>query len=138
MNTYAHAVEMINREYNSPVRQSRVKDVLSQLRLCNKLGENQDEGEALAKVYKTIIKLSPQVPISHRGNAHRIEFLRNAVVGYEWATEPLSRIGSQELLFQELYGELEAAFQLSKEAKIAAMRDSMGTRRNQTDKMSLR
>ena len=101
--------------------------------MCNKLGENQDEGEALAKVYKIIIKLSPQVPISQRGNAHRIEFLRNAVVGYVWATEPLSRIASQGLSFQQLYGELEAALQLSKEAKIAAMRDRMESRRSQAD-----
>ena len=55
-----------------------------------------------------MINFSPQVPISHRGNAHRIEFLRNAVVGYEWATEPLSRIAPQGLPFQELYGELAA------------------------------
>ena len=40
LSTREHAVELINQEYNSPVRQNRVKNVLSQLRLCNKLGEN--------------------------------------------------------------------------------------------------
>ena len=84
-------------------------------------------------MYKTIIELSPQVPVSHRGNAHMIQFLGNAVVEYEWAAEPLSTIASQGLPFQQLYGELEAAFRLSKEAKIATMRDSMGTSSNQTD-----
>ena len=69
-NTYTHAVELINQEYNSPVRQSRVKNVLIQLWFCNKMGENQDEGEALAKVFKAVINLSAQVPVSHRGNEH--------------------------------------------------------------------
>ena len=56
VNTYAIAVELINQEYNYPVRQNTVKNILSQLRLCNKLGENQDEDEALAKVYRVYIK----------------------------------------------------------------------------------
>ena len=130
---YAHSAELMNQKYNCPVRQSRVKNVLSQMRLCNKLGEIQDEAETLAKGHKTINKLSPQVPVSHRGNKDRIQFLRNAVLGYEWTAEPLSRIESQDLLFQQLYSEIEATVQLSKEGKIASMRDSMGPTRNQTD-----
>ena len=83
-------------------------------------------------MYRIIIKISLKVPVSNRGNAHRIEFLKNSVFGNEWPTEPLSRIASQGLLFKQLYGELEAALQHSKE-KIGAIRDSMGPRMNQTD-----
>ena len=50
MNTYTHAVELVIQEYKSAVRKYRVKNVLSRLRICKKLEENQDEGEALAKV----------------------------------------------------------------------------------------
>ena len=105
-NTYNQAIDLIRQEYNSVVRQNRVKNVLNQLRLQEKLGDNQDEREAPAKLYKIITKLSLQVPPSHRGNAHKIQFLRNAVVGCEWATEPLSRIATHNLSFQQLYGEL--------------------------------
>ncbi len=123
--TFNHAVELIEQEYNSSVRPNRVKNVLNTLRLQGKLGENQEEGEALAKVYKIISKLAQQVPNSHRGNAHKIEFLRNAVVKCDWATEPLSRIATHNLSFQQLYGELEAAHQLDKEAKLAVLRDKL-------------
>ena len=81
MNTYTHAVELVIQKYKSAVRNYRVKNVLSRLRTCKKLEENQDECEALAKVYKTIIKLYPQVPVSQCGNAHMIEFLRKTIVG---------------------------------------------------------
>ena len=75
VNGYRHAVEPISSEYNSVVRQNRVKNILAPLRLRENLGENGDEGEALANVYKIITELSPKVPASHRGDAHKIEFL---------------------------------------------------------------
>lgn len=62
-----------------------------------------------------------------------MKVLRNFEVGFESATEPLSRIASPGLSFHELYGELEAVLKLNKEAKLAAMRDSMRSRRNQAD-----
>ena len=71
-----------------------------------------------------ITKLSRQGPASHRGDAHKVEFLRNAVVGSGWSHEPLSRVATHGLSFQQLYGELEAALQLQKEAKQAMLRDA--------------
>lgn len=107
VNTFNRAVELIGNGYNSIARQNRVKNVLNQLRLQDRVDEGRDEGEALAKVCKIIIKLSPQVPASHLGYAHKIEFLRNAFVGREWATEPLSRIATHNLSFEPLYGNLK-------------------------------
>lgn len=121
--TYEQAVGMIEAEYNSPVRQSRVKNYLNSLRMHDFIGDKTDSAAALAKVYRTILKLSRQVPTSHKGDAHRIEFLRCAVVGYDWSREPLSRVATCGLSFQQLYGELEAAVQLEKESKIAKLRD---------------
>lgn len=54
----------------------------------------------LDKVYKLILKLSRQVPNSHRGGEHRIEFLRHAVIGYEWSREPLSCVTTHGISFQ--------------------------------------
>ena len=84
--TFQQAIELIGNEYDSIVRQNRVKKVLHQLGQNAKLGESREEGEALAKVYKIIAKLSSQVPTSHHGSAHEVEFLQNAVVGCERAT----------------------------------------------------
>lgn len=109
---YAHsfqqAVEMINREYSSPVRQTRLKNYFNTLRVSEFVKGGLETSSASAKVYKLINKLSRQVPALHRGDAHKIEFLRNAAVGYSWSREPLSRVATHHISFQMLYGELEA------------------------------
>ena len=110
-------------EYNSPVRKDRCKNYLSYLRLAKFVNEGLELSAALEKTYKVIMKLAPQVPLSHRGETHKVEFLRNAAVGYDWATEPLSRIATHNLTFQGLYGELDSALHLDKEGKIARVRD---------------
>lgn len=121
--TFQQAVEMIDQEYNSIVRQTRVKNYLNNLRVSDFEANGDEISVALMKVYKAILKLSRQVPVSHRGDAHRIEFLRRSVVGYNWSHEPLSRVATHNLSFQQVYGELEAALQLDKEARIALLRD---------------
>ncbi len=106
-----------------------MKNYLSGIRLNGFLKEELDESSSLEKVYKLIMKLSAQVPQSLRGNVHKIEFLINATVRCTWATEPLSRIATHWLTFQQLYGEIEAALHLEKEAKLAVMRDNVGPSR---------
>ncbi|GAB0496835.1 hypothetical protein MMPV_008156 [Pyropia vietnamensis] len=117
--SFTQAVDMISTEYNSIVRQNRVKNYLSSYRMSSLTRDGVSEAAALEQTYKTITKLAPQVPRSHQGDAHKVEFLRNAVVGSPWATEPLSRIATHGLTFQQLYGELEAALHLHKEARLA-------------------
>lgn len=123
---FSQAVTMLQDEYNSAVRQDRCKNYLSSLRLAKFADEGLELSSALEKTYKVITKLSPQVPQSHRGEAHKVEFLRKAVVGYEWATEPLSRIATHKLTFQNLYSELESALHLAKEGQLARMGDRIG------------
>ena len=55
------------------------------------------------------------------------------MVGCEWATEPLSRIATHILSFPQLYRELEAAHELSKEVKMAVLRDKIGPRQQRTE-----
>eukprot|EP00171_Calliarthron_tuberculosum_P003360 IDg3360t1 len=76
------------------------KDVLEHASPEKFVGDGADELSALEKVYKLITNISPQVPQSHRGEAHKIEFLRNSTVG-----------------------ELEAALHLEREARVAVLRD---------------
>lgn len=82
---------------------------------------------ALEKVYKVITKVSRQTPKAHRGDAHKVEFLSSAVAGYDWATEPLGRVATKRLTFQQLYGEIESQLELSKEAEVAKLKDETFT-----------
>lgn len=118
--SYSGAVELLEKEYNSVVRQTRVKNHLNGLRLSQFINDETDVASALAKVYRRILTMSRQVPMTHRGDAHKIEFMRRAVVGYSWAKEPLSRVATAGLKFQQLYAELEIAVQLERESNAAA------------------
>lgn len=100
------AVEMVDKAYNSIVRQTRVKNYLNGLRVSNLMDVRTNAADALSKVYKVILKISRQVPATHRGDAHRAELLRRVVIGQTWVREPLSRMATNGLSFQELYGEL--------------------------------
>ena len=48
-------------------------------------------------------------------------------------TEPLRRITTHNLSFQQIYGELEAAHQLSKDARLAIVRDNIKSGKDQSD-----
>ena len=119
---------MIEREYNSVVRQNKVKNFLKSLRMSKYVSEGMDIAVALEKVYKLILKLARQVPLAHRGDAHKVEYLSSAVAGYVWATEPLARVATSGLNFQQLYGELESQLQLSREAEMARLKDEIFSR----------
>jgi len=107
--SFTHAVDQVSAEYNSIAPQNRVKNYLKSYRMRTLMAEGMTETAALEQTYKTITKLAPQVPLSYQGDEHKVELLRKAVIGSPWATEPLSRIATNQLTFQQLYGELEAA-----------------------------
>lgn len=102
-NTYSEAFKLLEGKFNSVVRQTRVKNHLSNLRVRSYESEDTDTAAALYTVYKRILTLSRQVVESHGRDVHKIEFLREAVVGYDWSREPLSRIATASLTFQQLY-----------------------------------
>ena len=122
---------MTQREYNSAVRQSRVKKYLNQLRLNTFEAEGMEESPALAKLYCMVTNISPGAPSSHRGDAHNPEFLCIAVLGLTWSREPFIRVATHNLSIQQLYGALEAALQVEKETKNAALIDFMKRSRSQ-------
>lgn len=68
--------------------------------------------------------MSRKVPLTHKGDAHKIEFLRTAVVGHSWAKEPLRRVATAGLKFQQLYSELEIEVQLERESNAASSSSS--------------
>lgn len=53
----------------------------SSLRVSDFVASCLEVSVTLVKVYNLIIQQSRQVPVSHLGEEHRIEFLRRAVIG---------------------------------------------------------
>jgi len=121
--SFSEAVHRLQTEYNSPVRQNAVKTELASLRVSNFVAAGQSEQTALANVYTVITKLAPQLSPSHRGDAHKIDFLRGAVIGMEWALGPMGRIAADALSFQHLYNQLIASLQLYEETRVANAKD---------------
>lgn len=67
---FQQAVDMIESEYNSPVRQARVKHYLNSLKITTFVNQCQSLDVSLAKVYRLITRMSRRCPKSHRGDAH--------------------------------------------------------------------
>lgn len=65
--SFLQAIQMLEREYNSPARQNRVENYLNSLRVTTFVAQRIEISEALAKVYTSMIKLSRQAPRSHQG-----------------------------------------------------------------------
>lgn len=110
--TYQQIVHQINDEYNTSVCHIRVKNYLNSLRVSTFVDKVFHTFAALAKAYKTILNLSLQCPISHRGDAHKIVFLKQAMVGLNWSLKRLQRVASQQLTFQKLCAKPEAVLLL--------------------------
>lgn len=110
----------MEREYNSVVKQTRVKYQFCALRLDNYKKNSADTIGALEMFSERILNLSRQVPVSHRGEAQKIEFLRGAVIGHLWAKELLSRVVTAGISFQQFFAELEITVQLEPESAATA------------------
>lgn len=80
------------------------------------MSDSMDRTAALERFYKIITKLSRKTPAAHRGWANKVGYSSPAVAGYHRAMDPLVRVLNYELKVQKLYGELEAQFQLKREA----------------------
>eukprot|EP00171_Calliarthron_tuberculosum_P002786 IDg2786t1 len=100
VNNFTEAVRMIDNEYNSIVRQNRVKNHLAGLRLSRYRSEGHDD---LASLEKSSCETPPWA----------VPGLRNLLVASLHTG----------LSFQQLYGELEAALHLAREANLANLRD---------------
>lgn len=66
---------------------------------------------------KKFIQLYKKAPVAHHSDLHKVEFLSFAVAGYLWVTEQLTRVESCRLNFRQLYEELRAQLQLSRELR---------------------
>lgn len=94
--TYPDAVSLMDKEFSSVLRQTKVKTQLAPLRMDHLIDGNTDAAAAYMTDHKLILPMSRQAPPSHEGDAHEIEILCGAAIGVKWAKEPLSRIATTD------------------------------------------
>jgi len=123
VNTNGDAVDHVHQEYHPFVQREQMKNSLSNLRVSCLVGKGMTVNLALVKVYERVSRRSRMVLAADQGDEHRIAFLRGVVIGYTWAAEPLSRIATHNLSFQQLYAELSSSLSLSWESANAVARD---------------
>jgi hypothetical protein len=115
--SFAEATAIMLREYNSPTRQLRFRNSLKSLRIGKFVKNGISPGKALEPIYCTITNLASQEPEGFRRDIHCIDYLRDSVLGAEWAKGPLSRIESEKMSCHDLFSALESAYQLESDCK---------------------
>lgn len=123
VSSFQETCAIMNDEYNSFTRQSRIRNHLNRLRVTEYMTKGHNDTQALELVHRTICKLHKQGPLSYRSEAHKIDYLRNAVMGMTWARDPLCRIAPMQLTYQQLYSQLEASIQQMKDEKTVMLSD---------------
>lgn len=131
-NSFAEACSLMQQEFNSLTRQSRVRKHLQKLRIGEIMSRKKcSVAEALEELREIITKLAPQGPKTHRSDEAKVEYLYQAVVGASWAKASLSASQSSNppWTFQQLYSSLDAAW-LQEQEEIEARQRDKGSRSN--------
>lgn len=121
---YAEALSRMSVQYGTYVRHMEAKNELGSLRLDKLVAEGTSEKVALTHIYESTTKLSPQLPEIHRGDGHKLVYLRSAVVGIQWTRLPIARLSTTPMDFQQFYDELKAALQLEQEYRAVTSLDA--------------
>jgi hypothetical protein len=131
-NSFSEACSLMQQEFNSLTRQSRVRKHLQKLRIGEVMNRKKcSVAEALEELRELITKLAPQGPKTHRSDEAKVEYLYQAVVGASWAKASLSASQSSNppWTFQKLYSSLDAAW-LQEQEEIEARQRDKGGRNN--------
>lgn len=125
---FGEADNLMQQEYNSLTRQNRCRSQLQKLRIANVMKkEKMDTVAALELIRDTITKLADQGPKEYREEAHKREYLQEAVIGNPWATHCLSTSKIESWTFQKLYTALDAAYLHHEQSETARKRDGRGS-----------
>ena len=124
--------------FNSITRQNRVRKYIQGLRLTAITRERScTVTEALEELRQTITKFAPQGPRNHCSEEDKVEYLYHAVVGHEWASNPLSQaIASEPADFQQMFTDLGSAWLQQQEETKGRKRDGTSQTRYRTEQGS--
>ena len=87
VHNFNEACSLMNTEHKSVARQNRIRTQLSRLRVSNHITTGVTASDALECVHRKITKLYLLGPIAYRTEAHKIDYLRSAVICMSWAKE---------------------------------------------------
>ena len=73
----------------------------------------------MSKIVTIIESMTPQCPPHFRSEPHKITYLRNAVLGQQWARTPISNIVTAQYTFNGFVTALRESMQLEEEIKSA-------------------
>lgn len=125
------AKSMMKEEYNSVTRQNRCRAQLQKLRLVNVMRkEKVIIVVALEHICDEITKLSGHGPVECRMEAHKREYLHEAVIENPWATQCLATSKIEGWSFQKLYTALDAAYLHHEQTEAAKKRDGKRNDKN--------
>jgi hypothetical protein len=90
-NSFSEACSLMQQEFNSLSRQSRVRKHLQNLQIGEVLNRKKVKvAEALEELRELITKLAPQGPKTHCSDEAKVQYLYQAVVGASWEKASLS------------------------------------------------
>jgi len=67
------------------------------------VAKGMSEAASLDETFKVVERISKKESKGFASDQHRASFLRSAVIGPEWAKQPLSGLGVGAVGFQDLY-----------------------------------
>ena len=122
--TFLGMVTLMKEEYNSDARQLQVQSILNCLSLQESMQKlnTTDSTFALSDLVTTINSLTPQTPVEFRSDAHKIMYLKQAVISYDWAKVPISQIMSHKYTFNSFVTALRGSLQLNEEIQKSEIR----------------
>ena len=116
--TLGGAIAKIRDHFNGADKQQRIKAELSSLTLEYFIRRNNGSiRDGLGALATYITNRVPQCPPSFRSEQNKVDFLRQSVIGHDWARNVLCRINS-DIKFQQLYLELATALQVHEESNL--------------------
>ena len=91
--TYELVKQFMRAIYDSPSKQQHNLNIVSGLRIDTFMLEKEitSHNVGLKKLVELIDKKTPICPVKNRTDQDKIQFLRNAVVGFPWATSAIEK-----------------------------------------------
>jgi len=122
---YSQIVGIMKRHYNSDTRKLQIQSEMDSLELGSFMRKRQytDHAQALAKMIDHINALAPQLPQGFGDDHHKTRYLRRAVMGFNWAQQPISQMTTARYSFNQFITSLQESLQLQEEMSRARAQD---------------
>jgi hypothetical protein len=111
--TLADARTLLGSEFMSVTRQNSARRELDSLDFQTALGQASTPLEALESLRTTITRVITQCPLRYHGEKFKIDFLRRAIQGEDWAADPIARADGDDHSFTQFYNNVATRLALA-------------------------